>query len=111
MRSGDTSSTWRATTATSLVRRQRAGLLPRALGVAHVEEGLLGQVVELAVDQQLERLDRLVDGDVDALQAGELLADEERLRQEALHLAGPLHDDLVLLGQLVEAQDGDDVLQ
>ena len=44
-------------------------------------------------------------------QAGEHLADEERLAQEPLDLAGAGHDDLVLLGQLVETEDGDDVLE
>ena len=38
-------------------------------------------------------------------------ADEERLGQEALDLAGPRHRDAVLLGELVETEDGDDVLQ
>ena len=42
---------------------------------------------------------------------GEHLADEERLREEPLDLPGPGHDDLVFLGQLVEAEDGDDVLE
>ena len=40
------------------------GLGPGGVGAADVEEGLLGQVVEVAVDQLLERLDRLVDRDV-----------------------------------------------
>ena len=43
--------------------------------------------------------------------AGELLGHVERLREEALDLAGALHDDLVLVGELVHAEDGDDVLQ
>ena len=42
---------------------------------------------------------------------GEDLGDEERLRQEALDLAGALHDHLVLVGELVHAEDRDDVLQ
>src|SRR4051812_31994339 len=90
---------------------ERLGLLPCAVGVADVEEGLLGQVVELAVDQLLEGLDGLLHRDVDALEARELLAHEERLGEELLHLAGPLDDDLVLFGELVEPEDGDDVLQ
>ena len=43
--------------------------------------------------------------------AGELLGDEERLRQEPLDLAGALHDQLVLFAQFVDAEDRDDVLQ
>ena len=38
-------------------------------------------------------------------------ATNERLGQEALDLAGPGHRDAVLFGQLVEAEDGDDVLE
>ena len=52
-------------------------------------------------------------GEVDELagRAGEDFGDVERLRQEALDLAGAGHGDLVLFGQLVHAENGDDVLQ
>src|ERR1700751_5051805 len=43
--------------------------------------------------------------------AGELLGDEQRLREEALGLARPRDRLLVLVGELVDAEDGDDVLQ
>ena len=62
-------------------------------------------------DQLSEGLDRGLGVDPDAVHAGEHLAHEERLRQEPLHLAGPVHGDAVLLGELVETEDGDDVLQ
>ena len=39
------------------------------------------------------------------------LGHEERLRQEPLDAAGPVHDQLVLFAQFVDAEDGDDVLQ
>ena len=81
------------------------------LDAADVEERLLGNLVELAVDEGLERFDGLVGRHVLTLQAGEHLGDEERLGQESLHLAGPVHGEAVLLGQFVEAEDGDDVLQ
>ena len=42
---------------------------------------------------------------------GERLADEERLREELLDLAGARHGQLVVVGELVHAEDGDDVLQ
>src|SRR4051795_8922086 len=119
MSSGETSSTCMATGLGAaflllflrLLFGERLRLLTGAVRVTDVEERLLGKIVEVAVDQLLEGVDRLLHGHVDALQAGELLADKERLRQELLHLAGPLHDDLVLFGQFVEAEDGDDVLQ
>ena len=43
--------------------------------------------------------------------AGERLGHEERLREEALDLAGALHGELVLVGELVDAEDRDDVLE
>ena len=43
--------------------------------------------------------------------ARELLGDEERLREELLHLARTRDGELVLLGELVHAEDGDDVLE
>ncbi len=49
--------------------------------------------------------------DVLARAAGEGLGDEHRLGEEALHLAGALDDELVLVRELVHAEDGDDVLQ
>ena len=50
-------------------------------------------------------------GTVTPWQAGEHLADEERLGQEALDLPRPVDGQAVLFGELVEAEDGDDVLQ
>src|SRR5438270_11714731 len=104
MRSGDTSSTCIAIELAVLaflllfllfLFGQRLCLLPGAVGVADVEERLLRKVVEVAVDKLLERLDRLLDGHVDALDARKLCTHEEGLGQELLYLAGPLDDDLV----------------
>src|SRR5450756_2898858 len=87
--------------------------LPRLLGglldAADHEEGLFGQVVALAVDEVLEAAHGVGQRDVLAGDAGELLGDVERLREEALDLARALHDHLVLVGELVHAEDGDDV--
>src|SRR6187399_515370 len=98
--------------------------IPSSSGVAHLlgrgedvldaaghVERALRDVVVLAVDDLLEALDRVGDRHVLALQAGELLGDEERLREEPLDLAGPGHRQLVVFGQLVDAEDGDDVLE
>ena len=48
---------------------------------------------------------------VEPVDAGELLGHVGVLRQEPLDPAGPVHDDLVLLGQLVDTEDRDDVLE
>ena len=65
----------------------------------------------LAVEDLAEAAHRLGDRHVLAAAAGELLGDEERLREEALDLAGAGDRLLVLVGELVDAEDGDDVLQ
>ena len=65
----------------------------------------------LAVEHLAERAHGLGDRHVDARRAGELLGDVERLREEALDAARALHEHAVLVGELVDAEDGDDVLQ
>ena len=47
-------------------RLELLGLLEHRVHAAHVQERLLGHVVEVAVDQGLEGLDRLLDRHVDA---------------------------------------------
>ena len=61
--------------------------------------------------EALEAADGLVEIDEVAGGAGEHRGDGERLREEALDLAGAGDDELVLLAELVHSQDGDDVLQ
>jgi hypothetical protein len=89
-------------------------LAPLALDVVETaahEERLLGHVVVVAVADLGESVDRLVEWDGGALDAGELLGDVGVLGQEPLDATGSRDDDLVLLGQLVDAEDRDDVLQ
>src|SRR5437868_7200062 len=97
--------------AMSLPFRLALGLLGRLVDAADVHERALGQVVPLALAQLLEAADRLGQRRHLALLAGERLGHEERLRQELLDAAGPVHHLLVLLAQLLDAEDGDDVLQ
>src|SRR5437588_460647 len=86
-------------------------LLDRLLDRADHVEGLLGQLVVLAVEDLREALDRVLELHVLAGRAGELLGDEVRLREEALHLPRPGDDEPVLVRELVDAEDGDDVLE
>src|SRR5690606_24904326 len=96
-----------------LLRRGRhllrlvAGLFDRA---DHIE-CLFGHVVALAVEYLAEALDRVFDLNILALEARELLADRERLREESLDAACTRNGELVVLAQFVEAENGDDVLQ
>src|SRR5690349_20737997 len=91
--------------------RALASILERLVdGPLHVE-GALRQLVVLALEDLGERAHGLLDRHVLAPGAGERLGHEERLRQEALDLAGALHGELVLVRELVDAEDGDDVLE
>ncbi|MFN8162956.1 MAG: hypothetical protein U0R26_03825 [Solirubrobacterales bacterium] len=65
----------------------------------------------LAVEDLAEAPDGLGHRHVLAAAAGELFGDEERLREEALDLAGAGDRLPILVGELVDAEDGDDVLQ
>src|SRR5215212_3122373 len=94
-----------------LLTADRTGLLNGLVDVAHKVEGLLGEVVVLALDDFLERPDRLVEVHELPFETRALLGDEERLGEETLQPARPAHDNLILLGELVDTEDGDDVLQ
>jgi hypothetical protein len=65
------------------------GVLADVVDRAGQEEGLLGQRVGLALEDLLERGDRVLDRDVLAGAAGEDLGDEERLAHEPLQTARP----------------------
>mmetsp|Transcript_15176 Transcript_15176/g.40268 ORF Transcript_15176/g.40268 Transcript_15176/m.40268 type:complete len:554 (+) Transcript_15176:227-1888(+) len=98
----------------SLAGRDHGELGGLVLDVAHAAdhvEGGLRDVVAVAREHLLEVVEHLLDVHEGARGAREDLGHEERLRQEALHLAGAGHGELVLLGELVHAQDGDDVLE
>src|SRR3954470_3587890 len=75
------------------------------------QERRLRHVVVLALEDLGEAADRLGDRHVGARRARELLGHVERLRQEALDAPRAAHDELVLVGELVDAEDGDDVLR
>ena len=85
--------------------------LADVLDRARKAEGLLGQVVALAVDNLGEGAHGVLDGHVRAGVAGELLGHVEGLGEELLDLAGARDHVLLLLGELVHAENGDDVLQ
>mmetsp|Transcript_2504 Transcript_2504/g.7899 ORF Transcript_2504/g.7899 Transcript_2504/m.7899 type:complete len:228 (+) Transcript_2504:208-891(+) len=91
--------------------RELLRLLGRLLDRADHVERHLRQVVVLALEQALEAAERVGEGDKLARRAREDLGDVERLREEALDLARARHRHLVVLGQLIHAKDGDDVLQ
>src|SRR5208282_2379903 len=87
------------------------GVLDGLLDGAYVEEGALRNLVTLAVGNLPEAADGVGQLDVASGFAGEDLGGEERLAQKALDFARSGHHQLVLLGQLVHAEDGNDVLQ
>src|SRR5664280_3582837 len=68
------------------------------------EEGLLRQVVHLALQDLFERGDRVSDRHVDPGPTGEDLGHVERLAAEDLQAPGPRNRGLVLLGEFVDPQ-------
>src|SRR5215471_12827570 len=102
------------TSAVNFVSATALRLVPRrghAFDTALHEERRLRHVVVLALDDLPEAADRLADRDVLARRAGEHLGDVERLRQEALDPTRAVDRDLVLVRQLLDAEDRDDVLE
>uniref|UniRef100_A0A182P1D5 Prokaryotic-type class I peptide chain release factors domain-containing protein n=1 Tax=Anopheles epiroticus TaxID=199890 RepID=A0A182P1D5_9DIPT len=86
-------------------------LLDDLLDRADHVEGNLRQMVQLTVQDLGEALDGFLQRHQFAGMASEHLSDLERLRQETLDLAGAGDRQLVLLGQLIHTQDGNDILQ
>src|SRR5262249_9136780 len=106
--SGVRTSTLNGVRATSLALLRRLDdVVDRALE----QERRLRQVVVLAGEDLLEGADRVADRHVLAGRAREGLGHVEGLREEALDLARALDEHAVLVGELVDAEDGDDVLQ
>src|SRR5204863_2587210 len=91
--------------------RELLAALDRLLDSADHVEGLLRQFVVLAVEDLREAADRFLDLHELALRTGELRSGVERLGQVALDLPGASDDELVLVRKLVDAEDGDDVLE
>src|SRR5215204_808718 len=85
----------------ALLAPRPAGGLDDVVDRALQQEGAFGDVVVPALDDLPEGAHRLLDRDVGARRAGELLRHEERLREEALDLARPLHRELVLVRELL----------
>src|SRR5689334_14943752 len=93
------------------LRRQGLGLLQRHVDGTHVVEGLLGQSVVLAFEDLLATAHRFSRRDVLSGSAGEDFSDKEGLSQEALDAPRAGDRQLVFVRKLVDAEDGDDVLQ
>src|SRR5262249_25256000 len=100
--------------ASGVISRRLGGellaLLDRLLDRADHVEGRLRQVVVLAFAQALEAADRVGEFDEYAGEAGEHFGDVHGLREESLDLARARHGKLVLFGELVHAENRDDVL-
>src|SRR5258708_39827239 len=79
-------------------------------GPDHVERRFW-QMIVLARDQSFEALDGIGEFNEDAGQACEHLGHMHWLRKEPLDLAGTRDGELVLLRQLVHAENGDKVLK
>src|SRR2546429_130465 len=98
----------RSCAAPTTARSQRGGGLLRTLvHPATLVEGLLRMLIELARCPPLPGPDGVPDLHVLPLEARDLGHSEERLRQEPRPPPGARHELLVLLGELVHAENGD----
>ena len=79
---------------------QLLSLGDRLLDPADHVEGRFGKVVVFAVDDRLERADRVLDLDELAGDASEHFGDVERLRQEALDLPRAADGQLILFAEV-----------
>ena len=86
-------------------------LLLEILDAADAGERLLRNVVIHTVADAGEGFDGLVSRHVGARTTGELFGDVEVLAKELLDLTGTIHGGLVFFAELVDANQGDDVLQ
>src|SRR5258708_21094705 len=91
--------------------RQALGLGDGVVNGTHVTEGFFGQVVVLAVEDLAERAYGLAQGHIDTLEARKLLGGDKRLTEELFHPARASDQHLVVFRELIDTQDGDDVLQ
>merc|ERR1712086_920024 len=87
------------------------GFLRNLVHTPHHVESLLWILVERASEEALETTDDVGEGDELAGLASEDLGNVERLREEAFDLARACDSELVLLGELIHTQDGNDILQ
>ncbi len=86
-------------------------LLLEVVDTADAGERLLRDVVIHAVADAGECFDGLVRRNVGARTAGELLGDVEVLTKELLDLTGTVHSGLIFFAELIDTDQGDDVLQ
>ena len=87
------------------------GLGEDVLNVADHVERVLGERVVLAREDLSTRLHGVLERDETALDTSEDLGHSEGLGHETLHLTGALDSELVLLGQLIHTQNGNDILE
>src|SRR5690349_7599839 len=99
--SAETTVTVRSAMALAVLLLDLRPLLLDVRDRADVEERLLGHVVEVAADDRVERLDRVLQRHRGALDTGELRRHVGVLGEELLDPPRPVDGDLVLLGQLV----------
>ena len=75
-----------------------------------IQETALRDIVMLTFKDLPEATDRLGQRNITSIHTGKLYCYEERLRQESLYLSCTADNQLVLLRQLIHAEDCDDIL-
>eukprot|EP00128_Syssomonas_multiformis_P016704 Colp12_sorted_trinity150504_noHs@24768 len=90
---------------------QALSLSNNLLNVTNHVEGSLREVIKLTTKNGLEALNGVRELDKTARRASEDLSDLEGLRQETLDLTGTGDGELILLGQLIHTQNGNNILE
>ena len=90
---------------------QLLGLLLGILNSTDIEESLLRQIVDLAVENSIEALDGLFDGHHDTRQTCELRCHRERLRKETLYTTCTVHRLLIPIRKLIHTKDSNNILK
>ena len=91
--------------------QQLLTLFDGVVDVTNQVERCFGILIYFTIHDHIKATDRLVDGHQYTFQASELLSHMEGLGQEALYLTGTCYGHLVFVAQLIQTQDGDDILQ
>ena len=86
-------------------------LLHNLINGSDIEKCPFRILIHLTVDDRTESADSLLHRHILAGYTGEVLCHMEGLGQETLDLTGTIYGYLILIGQFLHTQDGDDVLQ
>lgn len=75
----------------------------------HVEHAF-GDVIDFAIEDHTEAIDRILDADVASLASGELRGDEHRLTEEHFDFPRPCDEQFIVVWEFLDTENRDNVL-